>query len=143
MLGQGLDLVTPPSKEYLEKNLFDFLNYTEKQYDSIVKFKTAFYSFCLPVQCALYLLGIDKDLIHQKCIEILLELGAFFQIQDDYLDCYGDPAVTGKVGTDIEEGKCSWLIVQALNKVNQEQLELLKVPYKEFSDISSFFSILI
>jgi len=47
--------------------------------------------------------------------------------QDDYLDCYGDPAVTGKVGTDIEENKCSWLIVQALQKISTEQMQILKV----------------
>ena len=48
-------------------------------------------------------------------------------LQDDFLDCFGDPAVTGKVGTDIEENKCSWLVVQALAKVSPEQKQLLQV----------------
>jgi farnesyl diphosphate synthase len=49
--------------------------------------------------------------------------------KDDYLDCYGDPKITGKVGTDIEECKCSWLVVQALRKSTPEQLQILKVDF--------------
>ena len=48
-------------------------------------------------------------------------------MKDDFLDCYGDPSVTGKVGTDIEENKCSWLIVQALQRVTPQQRALLQV----------------
>ena len=43
------------------------------------------------------------------------------------MDCFGDPKVTGKVGTDIEDNKCSWLVVQALDKANAEQRALLEV----------------
>ena len=48
-------------------------------------------------------------------------------VQDDYIDCFGDPALTGKVGTDIEDNKCSWLVVQALSRASDEQRSLLEV----------------
>ena len=35
--------------------------------------------------------------------------------------------MTGKVGTDIEDTKCSWLLVQALQRVDEEQMNVLKV----------------
>ena len=50
-----------------------------------------------------------------------------YVIQDDYLDCFGDPAFTGKVGTDIEDNKCSWLIVQALARASKDQRAILEV----------------
>ena len=48
-------------------------------------------------------------------------------MKDDFLDCFGDPAVTGKIGTDIEDNKCSWLVVQALARVTPQQRALLEV----------------
>uniref|UniRef100_A0A3B1IKA2 Farnesyl pyrophosphate synthase n=1 Tax=Astyanax mexicanus TaxID=7994 RepID=A0A3B1IKA2_ASTMX len=73
--------------------------------------------------------GIDSEVEHSNAKHILLEMGEFFQIQDDYLDCYGDPAVTGKIGTDIQDNKCSWLVVTALGIMTPEQRAELEVCY--------------
>ncbi|XP_071987706.1 farnesyl pyrophosphate synthase isoform X1 [Engystomops pustulosus] len=122
-LGQALDLITSqPGKVDLDR-------YTESRYKAIVKYKTAFYSFYLPVASAMYMAGIDGEEQHQNARTILLEMGEFFQIQDDYLDCYGDPSVTGKIGTDIQDNKCGWLVVEALKRVTPEQRTLLQENY--------------
>ncbi|TSR75293.1 Farnesyl pyrophosphate synthase [Bagarius yarrelli] len=118
-LGQALDLMTAPP------NKIDLHRFTMDRYKAIVKYKTAFYSFYLPVAAAMYMAGIDSEVEHDNAKYILLEMGEFFQIQDDYLDCYGDPALTGKIGTDIQDNKCSWLVVTALRVMTPEQrLEL-------------------
>lgn len=70
MIFLGLDLITPIKSE----NEYNFQNYTQNQYDAIVKWKTAFYSFVLPVQAALYLANITEKEIHQKCKNILNEM---------------------------------------------------------------------
>lgn len=119
--GQALDLITKPGE--------NFENFTLERYKAIVKYKTAYYSFYLPVALAMYMAGIKDTTSHENAKEILLVMGEFFQIQDDYLDCYGDPAVTGKVGTDIEEKKCSWLIIQALQRISTDQVQILKENY--------------
>lgn len=57
----------------------------------------------------------------------LITFRLFSFLKDDYLDCFGDPKVMGKVGTDIEEAKCCWLVIQALKKCSHQQREILEV----------------
>jgi farnesyl diphosphate synthase len=92
-----------------------------------VEYKTAYYSFYLPVALAMQMAGIQDEQIYKQALAVLIPLGEYFQIQDDYLDCYGAPEVIGKIGTDIEDNKCSWLINQALFQASPEQRSLLEV----------------
>ena len=65
-------MITPVKSD--DENKFNFSNYTQEQYDSIVKWKTAFYSFVLPIQNALYLAKISDLEVHSKCKKILNEM---------------------------------------------------------------------
>ena len=99
-LGQLLDLITAP-----EDNV-DLARFSMTKYRYIVEFKTAYYSFYLPVALALLMAGHKADApSFATARRILLVMGEYFQIQDDYLDCFGDPAVIGKIGTDIKDNK--------------------------------------
>jgi len=60
-----------------------------------------------------------------------LNLGIAFQIQDDYLDAFGDPQKFGKdVGGDIRQNKKTFLLIHALEVANPQQkatiLQLMK-----------------
>ena len=56
------------------------------------------------------------------------KLGIAFQIQDDYLDAFGDAAVFGKdAGGDIKQNKKTFLLIRALETANPEQLKALNV----------------
>ena len=123
-LGQSMDMATTenPIKG-------DFSLFTEDHYFNLITYKTGYYSFYLPVAASMYLAGLNCSIMHKTVSDILLKIGQLFQIQDDYLDCFGDPKVTGKIGTDIEDNKCSWLIIQALKKANKDQLSVLTECY--------------
>lgn len=122
-IGQTLDITAgPPDK-------VDLSRFTEKRYKNIAKYKTSFYTAYLPVAAAMYMAGIDGEKEHATAQKILMEIGEFFQIQDDYLDLFGDSSVTGKVGTDIQDNKCSWLVVQCLQRASPEQRQVLQENY--------------
>jgi len=55
-----------------------------------------------------------------------LNLGLAFQLQDDYLDAFGDPKTFGKqVGGDIIENKKTYLYLKAIEFSKPEEKELL------------------
>jgi len=127
--GQLLDLTSQPLGGAVDLNRF-----TLDRYKSIVKYKTAFYSFYLPVALGMIVSGITQRHLYDKAREILCIMGEYFQIQDDYLDCYGDPDVIGKIGTDIQDNKCSWLVVQALHLATPAQRQILEENYGKHDD---------
>ncbi|KJE95414.1 geranyltranstransferase [Capsaspora owczarzaki ATCC 30864] len=129
-LGQMLDLITAPEDHV------DLTRFTLSKYKTIVKYKTAVYSFYLPVAMAMHMAGVKNPAAFAAAHSILMEMGEFFQIQDDYLDCYGDPAVIGKIGTDIQDNKCSWLVIQALDLANADQRKILEQHYARKDEAS-------
>jgi len=61
-----------------------------------------------------------------------LNLGIAFQLQDDYLDTFGDPETFGKqVGGDIIENKKTYLYLKALEVSNAQDAEKLKFFFKQ------------
>lgn len=74
-MGQSLDTLScKDGKPNL--NLF-----TMNRYNAIVKYKTAYYSFQLPVALAMYLANKFDPEMHRQAKTILLEMGHFFQVQ--------------------------------------------------------------
>lgn len=129
-LGQMLDLLTAPEDEV------DLSKFSLSKHSFIVIYKTAFYSFYLPVALAMLMAGISSEADLKQASDILIPLGEYFQVQDDYLDCYGDPSVTGKIGTDILDNKCGWLINKALQKASDAQRKELGANYGQKSAAS-------
>ena len=130
-MGQALDLMSEDKSRQLE-------DFNMQRYSQIVQYKTSYYSFYLPVQLGMILVsfntlltkpryilififqaGIKDPEIYRLARSILLEMGHYFQVQDDFLDCFGDPKITGKIGTDIQDAKCSWMIVTAMQHANR------------------------
>ncbi|XP_055693909.1 farnesyl pyrophosphate synthase-like [Lutzomyia longipalpis] len=120
ILGEHLDLRSAKQ---------DVLSFTMDLYNMLNINKTAWYTYYLPVACAMYLAGYTDEMAFRRAQKLLLDIGYYFQVQDDYLDVYGDPAVTGKIGTDIQDGRCTWFVVTFLMHATDTQKALLKESY--------------
>ena len=122
-LGQLCDLLTAP------EDVVDLSQFSPQKHQFIVIYKTAYYSFYLPVALALHYLELATESNLKQAHDILIPLGEYFQVQDDYLDAYGSPEAIGKIGTDIMDNKCSWMINKALERASPAQRKVLDECY--------------
>ena len=77
------------------------------------------------------ILGGASEGNRQHIYEFGKNLGIAFQVQDDYLDAFGDPEKFGKdIGGDIRQNKKTFLLIHALEAASDEQrndlLQLMK-----------------
>lgn len=84
----------------------------------VVTFKTAKYTIERPLHLGAVLGGADDDLL-ARLSAVAMPLGAAFQLRDDVLGVFGDPATTGKpAGDDLREGKRTLLVARALARLS-------------------------
>lgn len=105
----------------------------EEEYIEMIRLKTS-----VLLACALKIGGILADAPAgdlENLYKFGEQMGLAFQLQDDYLDVYGDSKVFGKaIGGDITSNKKTYMLINAFNKANDAQREELMrwVTAKEF-----------
>ena len=105
----------------------------EEEYMEMIRLKTSLLLACA-LKIGAELAGAspeDADSLYQFGEKI----GLAFQLQDDLLDVYGDPAVFGKqIGGDILCNKKTFMLINAFNRANPTQ----KAQLQEWVDKTDF-----
>lgn len=124
-----LDLFTVSALEIGEGQQYDMEFETrndvkEEEYIEMIRLKTS-----VLLACALKIGAILADASAEDAENLYKfgeQIGLAFQLQDDYLDVYGDSKVFGKeIGGDITSNKKTYMLINAFNKANDAQREEL------------------
>jgi farnesyl diphosphate synthase len=129
-IGQSYDLLTA-SKDYGGLSQF-----TREKYGFIIEKKTAYYTSYTPMALPLVYLRLATSRNLSEVYRVALSLGQYYQVRNDYLDVFGDPEITGKSGSDIQENKLTWLILEALERCDGDQKNVLENCYGRSDDES-------
>ena len=88
---------------------------TIAEYMEMIRLKTSVL-LATALQIGAYIAGAG-NVQQQALYDFGINIGLAFQIQDDLLDCFGDPETFGKaIGGDIREGKKTFMWLTARNK---------------------------
>jgi geranylgeranyl diphosphate synthase type I len=91
----------------------------------VLRYKSAKYSVERPLHVGAALAGAGPD-VFEALTGYGVPLGEAFQLRDDLLGVFGDPAVTGKpAGDDLVEGKRTVLVALALGAADSEEARRL------------------
>lgn len=128
-LSKAIQLFNKTAKEVCEGQQLDMdfekkTTVTLEEYLQMISLKT---SVLLASSLQLgALIGGAGESNQQHIYEFGLNLGIAFQIQDDYLDAFGDPEKFGKqVGGDIQSNKKTFLMIHALETALPDDLKTL------------------
>ena len=92
----------------------------------VARFKSAKYTVVEPLHLGAALADAPAD-VFASYTAFGMPLGEAFQLRDDVLGVFGDPAVTGKpAGDDLREGKRTVLVAMALESASEPQKALVR-----------------
>ena len=115
-------------------------NVTFDSYINMIKLKTAVLVGASLQMGAIIAEANPNDLI--KIYDFGVNLGIAFQLQDDYLDIFGEQSLVGKsIGGDIIENKKTALYHLSLANANNEQSKTLKSLYNGNNSIDKVFKV--
>lgn len=129
-LKEVLDLFSLTALEICEGQQFDMEfekreDVTEDEYIEMIRLKTAVL-LAAGLKIGAILGGAPKE-DAQALYEFGIYMGLAFQLQDDFLDVYGNPEIFGKnIGGDILSNKKTYLLIKALERADAfQKMELL------------------
>jgi geranylgeranyl diphosphate synthase type II len=113
---------------------------TEAEYLKMIEYKTAVLVGAAMKMGALVANASEDDT--QKIYDFGRLLGVAFQLQDDYLDAFGNPETFGKqVGGDIIENKKTFLYLKAIENGNASDNEKLIAMYANKNGVNNIAKI--
>ena len=124
-LKEVIDVFTQTALEIGEGQQYDMDfekrdDVTEDEYIEMIRLKTS-----VLLACALKIGAILGDASAEDANNLYRfgeKIGLAFQLQDDFLDVYGDPKVFGKaIGGDIVSNKKTYMLINAFNRANAKQ----------------------
>lgn len=128
-LKEVLDLFTQTALEICGGQQYDMEfetrdDVTENEYIEMIRLKTAvLLAACLKTGG---MVGNAPAEDAEKLYQFGIHIGLAFQLQDDLLDVYGDPATFGKnIGGDILCNKKTFLLINACKQASAEQKRVL------------------
>ncbi|MCR5131424.1 MAG: polyprenyl synthetase family protein [Prevotella sp.] len=93
---------------------------SEEEYIEMIRLKTSVLLACATKMGALLADASPEDA--DRLYRFGEQMGLAFQLQDDYLDVYGDTRVFGKaIGGDITSNKKTYMLINAMNLANESQ----------------------
>ena len=94
----------------------------EDEYIEMIRLKTSVLLACALKTGAILADAPEADA--QTLYQFGEQIGLAFQLQDDFLDVYGDPKVFGKaIGGDIVSNKKTYMLINAMNRADKLQRE--------------------